>query len=43
MKFYFDKALIVQDIVTKEFIVALTEINKVFETKTNGTEGKYYN
>ena len=41
VKIYFDKALVIQDIVTKEVIVTLKQINEVFQLKSN-MDGKYY-
>ena len=40
VKSYFDKVILIQDIVTKEIIVSLTEIKKVFTFNTKSNQGK---
>ena len=37
-----NKALLIQDIAMKEFIVSLNELNTTLSSNNNGTQGKYY-
>ena len=37
-----NKALLIQDIAMKEFIVSLNELNTTLSSNNNGTQGKYW-